>query len=99
RSFNPRVPAVVASVHETAEGQLPDVAQAMGSLRLQPYAADGRQEQGRENTDNGNRHQQFDQSESAWLTEIIGELSPHRRMWLRNGHFNLISMSTGLLAT
>src|SRR5439155_21960565 len=33
RSFNPRVSVVVAGVHETAEGQLLHVVQAMDSLR------------------------------------------------------------------
>src|SRR5882724_3130847 len=44
------------------------VAQAMSSFGLQHHTANRRQEQGRENSDNCNRHEQFHQRESAFAT-------------------------------
>jgi hypothetical protein len=59
------VPAVVLSIHETAEGQLLDVVQAIDALRFQFRRIQNRQKQGRENADDGNDDEQFNQRESA----------------------------------
>src|SRR5438094_605670 len=72
------MPAVLGDVHKTAEGQLLDVVQAMDSLRLQFHAAHGGQEQGRENADDGYRHQQFDQRESAPFLCHLHNMRPRR---------------------
>src|SRR3970040_126191 len=63
--------AVITRINLARDADLLEVAQAMGCFRPGLGAGQRRQEHRRQNGNDGNHHQQFDQSKSALPTHVL----------------------------